>query len=104
MYPEITSDRQRRQYKKEFDSDLASYKRVCAEMDDISEQMHKLSRELDTLEERTMKYQGVADEYNRIKDLKRTPDYQAKKQQSKELRQKLFHIKRLVKNYDNSLC
>lgn len=57
MYPEITSDRQRRQYKKEFDSNLASYKSLCVEMDDISEQMHKLSRELDTLEEGTAKYQ-----------------------------------------------
>nr|XP_046213713.1 uncharacterized protein LOC124040681 [Oncorhynchus gorbuscha] len=104
MRPEITSDRQRRQYKKEFDSDLASYKSLCAEMDDISEQMHKLSRELDTLEEGTAKHQAVADEYNLLKVLKRTADYQAKKQRSKDLRQNLFHIKRLVKNYDNGLC
>lgn len=33
-----------------------------------------------------------------------TPDYQAKKKQCKELRQKLFHIKRLVKIYDQGLC
>ncbi len=57
LYPEITSDEQRRQYKKEFDSDLARYKSLCAEMDDISDQMHKLSRELDTLDEGSMKYQ-----------------------------------------------
>ncbi|KAM4604637.1 occludin-like [Polymixia lowei] len=104
LYPEITSDQQRRQYKREFDSDLARYKSLCAEMDDISDQIHKLSRELDTLEEDSMKYQGVEDEYNRLKDLKRTPDYQLKKKQTKELRHKLFHIKRLVKNYDRGLC
>ncbi|XP_073346722.1 uncharacterized protein [Pagrus major] len=104
LYPEIISDEQRHQYKKEFDSDLARYKSLCAEMDEISDQMHKLSRELDTLDEGSMKYQGVADEYNRLKDLKRTPDYQTKKKQCKELRQKLFHIKRLVKIFDQGLC
>uniref|UniRef100_A0A665TRG8 Zgc:154006 n=1 Tax=Echeneis naucrates TaxID=173247 RepID=A0A665TRG8_ECHNA len=104
LYPEITSDEQRQQYKKEFDTDLAHYKGLCADMDDISDQMHKLSRELDTLDEGSLKYQGVAEEYNRLKDLKKMSDYQAKKKQSKELRQKLFHIKRLVKTYDQGLC
>ncbi|XP_013995332.1 occludin isoform X2 [Salmo salar] len=48
---------------------LANYKSLCAEIDDISDQMQKLSQELDTLEDGTMKYQvqGVADEYNRTK-------------------------------------
>ncbi|KAK7945266.1 hypothetical protein WMY93_000994 [Mugilogobius chulae] len=104
QYPAIISDEQRREYKREFDSDLSRYKRLCADMDDISDQMHKLSRELDTLEPSSVKYQGVADEYNRLKDLKRTADYQTKKKQCRELRQKLFHIKRLVKNYDQGMC
>ncbi|XP_053293066.1 uncharacterized protein LOC128453975 [Pleuronectes platessa] len=104
LYPEITSDEQRQQYKREFDSDLSRYKRLCADMDNVSDEMHKLSRELDALDESSMKYQGVAEEYNRLKYLKRTPDYQAKKKQSKQLRQKLFHIKRLVKIYDQGLC
>uniref|UniRef100_A0A3Q1J1G4 Occludin n=1 Tax=Anabas testudineus TaxID=64144 RepID=A0A3Q1J1G4_ANATE len=104
LYPEITSDEQRQQYKKEFDSDLARYKSLCAEMDGISDQMHNLSRELDTLDEGSMKYESVAEKYNRLKDLKRKPDYQAKKKRCKELRQKLFHIKRLVKLYDRHLC
>ncbi|XP_041847390.1 uncharacterized protein LOC121643869 [Melanotaenia boesemani] len=104
QYPVITSEEQRREYKKEFNSDLARYKSLCSEMDHISDQMHKLSRELDTLDQNSMKYQGVADEYKRLKDLKKTPDYQAKKKQSKELRQKLFHIKRLVKIYDQGIC
>ncbi|XP_068195964.1 uncharacterized protein zgc:154006 [Antennarius striatus] len=104
LYSEIISDEQRRRYKKEFDSDLARYKSLCAEMDEISDQMHELSRELDALDEDSIKYQGVADEYNRLKGLKRTPDYQGKKKLCKELRQKLFHIKRLVKIYDQGLC
>lgn len=57
LYPEITSDEQRQQYKKEFASDLAHYKSLCAEMDDISDQMHKLSRDLDTLDEGSTRYQ-----------------------------------------------
>lgn len=57
LYPEIISDEQRRQYKKEFDMDLARYKSLCAEMDDISDQMHKLSRELDMLDQGSIKYQ-----------------------------------------------
>ncbi|CAG5896910.1 unnamed protein product [Menidia menidia] len=104
QYPVITSDEQRHKYKKEFDSDLTLYKTLCSEMDDISDQMHKLSRDMDALDESSTKYQGVADEYNRLKDLKRTADYQAKKKQSKELRQKLFHIKHLVKIYDQGIC
>ncbi|KAK5618121.1 hypothetical protein CRENBAI_021976 [Crenichthys baileyi] len=104
LYPAITTDEQRRRYKKEFDSDLAHYKSLCSEMDDISDQMHKLSRELDTLDEGSMKYQGMADEYNGLKDLKKTDDYQTKRRQSKELRRKLFHIKHLVKIYDQGFC
>ncbi|XP_061588636.1 uncharacterized protein LOC133452912 [Cololabis saira] len=104
MYPAITSDEQRREYKKEFDSDLAHYKSVCSRMDDISDQMHKLSRERDALDEDSTKYQDVTDEYNRLKDFKKTTDYQAQKKQCKELRLKLFHIKHLVKIYDQGFC
>ena len=42
----------------------------------------------------------MAEEYNQLKDLKRSPDYQSKKQESKVLRNKLFHIKRMVSAYD----
>ncbi|KAM9790010.1 occludin-like [Neosynchiropus ocellatus] len=104
LFPEILSDQQRQQYKREFDSTLVRYKSLCEDMDDVSDQMNKLGRELDTLDPESRKYQGVAEEYNRLKELKKTPDYQSKKKESKELRQKLFHIKRLVKNYDGGLC
>ncbi|XP_061652706.1 uncharacterized protein LOC133488626 [Phyllopteryx taeniolatus] len=104
QYPEIISDQQRQQYRRDFDSALVRYKSLCEEMDDICDQIHKLSRELHSLDKDSMKYQDVVDEYNRLKDLKRGPDYQGKKRESKELRQKLFHIKRLVKNFDQGLC
>ncbi|KAM5192320.1 occludin-like [Mantella aurantiaca] len=100
LYPPITSDIQRQEYKREFDSDLRKYKKMCAEMDDINTQLQQLNKQLDGLTEGTAQYQGVAEEYNRLKDLKRTPDYQTKKTETKQLRNKLFHMKRMVNAYD----
>lgn len=57
MYPQIASDAQRHDYKREFDADLREYKRLCAEMDDINDQLNKLSRQLDTLDDTSTKYQ-----------------------------------------------
>lgn len=57
VYPEITSDAERHDYKREFDADLREYKRLCAEMDDINDQLNKLSRQLDTLDDSSAKYQ-----------------------------------------------
>ncbi|KAM8961148.1 occludin-like [Pelodytes ibericus] len=102
LYPPIDSDTQRQDYKREFDSDLRRYKRMCAEMDDVNNQLQQLGKQLDGLTEGTIQYQGVAEEYNRLKDLKRTPDYQSKKTETKQLRNKLFHIKRMVNYYDKS--
>ncbi|KAF7695729.1 occludin [Silurus meridionalis] len=102
QYPEITSSAQRHDYKREFDSDLRTYKQLCAEIDDINDELNKLSRELDMLNEGTSKYQAVAEEFNRLKDLKRMPDYQEKKLRCRRLRHKLFHIKRIVKDYDRA--
>ncbi|KAJ6652816.1 hypothetical protein lerEdw1_010596 [Lerista edwardsae] len=100
LYPPITSDGIRQKYKQEFDTDLKHYKQLCAEMDSINDQINQLSKQLDLLQEDSLQYQGVAEEYNRLKDLKRTPDYQSKKMESKSLRNKLFHIKRMVSEYD----
>ncbi|XP_048351672.1 occludin-like [Sphaerodactylus townsendi] len=102
LYPPITSDRIRQEYKQDFASDLKHYKQLCAEMDSINDQINQLSKQLDHLPEDSLQYQGVAEEYNRLKDLKRTPDYQSKKMESKSLRNKLFHIKRMVSDYDKN--
>lgn len=56
-YPEIRTDADRQEYKREFDVDLREYKRLCAEMDDINDQLNKLSRQLDTLDDTSAKYQ-----------------------------------------------
>lgn len=57
MYPEITTDSQRHDYKREFDADLREYKWLCADMDDINDQLNKLSRQLDTMDDTSSKYQ-----------------------------------------------
>ncbi|ETE58330.1 hypothetical protein L345_15947, partial [Ophiophagus hannah] len=72
-YPPITSDDARQRYKQDFDTDLKRYKRLCGEMDAINDQINQLSRQLDQLPEDSLQYQGVAEEYNRLKELKRAP-------------------------------
>uniref|UniRef100_A0A8D2LLU6 Occludin n=1 Tax=Varanus komodoensis TaxID=61221 RepID=A0A8D2LLU6_VARKO len=71
LYPPLTSDGDRQKYKQEFDADLRHYKQLCAEMDGINDQINQLSKQLDHLVEGSLQYQGVAKEYNRLKDLKR---------------------------------
>ncbi|NXC45551.1 OCLN protein, partial [Penelope pileata] len=100
LYPPITSDSARQKYKQEFDSDLKRYKQLCAEMDSVNDRLNQLSRQLDSISEDSPQYQDVAEEYNQLKDLKRSPDYQSKKLECKALRNKLFHIKRMVSDYD----
>ncbi|XP_039180324.1 occludin-like [Crotalus tigris] len=99
-YPPITSDDARQEYKQDFDSDLKRYKQLCAHMDGINDQINQLSRQLDQLPEGTLQYQGVAEEYNRLKEMKQTPEYRSQKRETKSLRKKLFHIKRMVSDYD----
>ncbi|XP_018586607.1 occludin-like [Scleropages formosus] len=92
LYPKITSDEQRQQYKKVFDSDRRTYKQLCAEMDDISTQLRRL--------EGVPEHKVWGEEYKQLKELKRTPTYQAQKRQCREVQQKLLHIKRMIKFYD----
>ncbi|XP_038633826.1 occludin [Scyliorhinus canicula] len=100
LYPPITSDPIRQEYKQEFDTDHREYKQLCAEMDETNNQINFLSKRLDVLTEDDPNYQGVAEEYNRLKNFKKTSDYQSKRLQSKRLKSKLSHIKRMVSEYD----
>ncbi|XP_062452472.1 occludin [Rhea pennata] len=102
LYPPVASDGARQKYKQEFDTDLKRYKRLCAEMDGVNDRLNQLSKQLDGIAEDSPRYQDVAEEYNRLKDSKRSPEYQAKKAESKALRNKLFHIKRMVSDYDKT--
>ncbi|XP_006004445.1 occludin b [Latimeria chalumnae] len=100
-YPPITSDQQRQEYKRDFDSGLQEYKRLQAELDEVNKKISQLDKQLDDLQEGTEEYQAVADEYNDLKDLKKSEAYKDKKMHCKQLKGKLSHIKSLVSDYDN---
>ncbi|KAM9331459.1 occludin [Gastrophryne carolinensis] len=100
-YPPITSDQQRQDYKRDFDTGLQEYKKLQAELDEVSKSINRLDRELDEHPEGSQSYRAVADEYNHLKDIKASPDYRNKKKHCKDLKLKLNHIKRMVSNYDS---
>ncbi|NXK18808.1 OCLN protein, partial [Arenaria interpres] len=97
LYPPIASDGTRQKYKQEFDTDLKRYKQLCAEMDGVNDRLNQLSKQLDSISEDSPQYQVRA-----RRGLARdpSPDYQTKKMETKTLRNKLFHIKRMVSDYD----
>lgn len=101
-YPPITSDQQRQDYKREFDADLQEYKRLQAELEEVTKSMLQLDKELDEHPEGSQSYRGIADEYNRLKDIKSSSDYKTKKKHCKQLKAKLNHIKLMVSDYDRS--
>ncbi|XP_069779311.1 uncharacterized protein [Narcine bancroftii] len=100
LYPPITSDLIRQEYKSEFDTDHQEYKQICAEMNEVNNQINYLSKRLDVLTEDDPNYQGVAEEYNRLKNFKKTNEYQSKRLKTKSLKTKLSYIKRVVNHYD----
>ncbi|NXU65391.1 OCLN protein, partial [Horornis vulcanius] len=100
LYPPVGSAAERQRYKEEFGAELRRYKELCADMDGINQRLARLGRQLDREPEGSARYQALAEEYNHLKDVKRSPEYQEKKQESQTLRNKLFHIKRMVSDYD----
>lgn len=100
QYPPITSDQQRQDYKREFDNDLQQYKRLQGDLDEINKLFSQLNRQIDETED-TELYQGIAVEYNRLKEVKNSEEYREKKRHCKQLKTKLAHIKEMVSNYDN---
>lgn len=99
-YPPITSDQQRLDYKREFDADLQEYKRLQAELEEVTKSMVQLDKELDEHPEGSQSYRGIADEYNHLKDIKSSSDYKNKRKHCKQLKAKLNHIKNMVSDYD----
>ncbi|XP_042311789.1 occludin [Sceloporus undulatus] len=99
-YPPVSSDQQRQTYKREFDAGLQEYKRLQAELDEISKELSRLDKELDNYAEDSVEYRAAADEYNRLKDIKASADYKNRKAYCKMLKSKLSHIKRMVTEYD----
>ncbi|XP_069818938.1 occludin [Dendropsophus ebraccatus] len=101
-YPPITSVQQRQDYKREFDAELQEYKRLQAELEDVTKALAQLDQELDEHPEGSQAYKAAADEYNRLKDIKSSSDYKNKRTHCKQLKAKLNHIKRMVSDYDRS--
>ncbi|XP_030647800.1 occludin b [Chanos chanos] len=99
-YPPIVSDDERLDYKRDFDHDHMEYKRLQAELDDINMGLLEVDRELDRLQEGSPQYLDAMDEYNRLRNLKKSPEYQLKKRRCKYLKAKLAHIKKRVSDYD----
>uniref|UniRef100_A0A2D4G821 Occludin n=1 Tax=Micrurus corallinus TaxID=54390 RepID=A0A2D4G821_MICCO len=100
-YPSVSSDQQRQEYKRDFDAGLQEYKRLQAELDEISKELSHLDKELDDYIEGSEEYKAAADEYNRLKDIKSSADYKNRKAHCKMLKNKLSHIKRMVSDYDS---
>ncbi|XP_068191558.1 uncharacterized protein marveld2a [Antennarius striatus] len=101
-FPPIRNEQQRSDYKREFDRDHQEYKDMQAELDAINKDLSVVDRELDDLPEGSPQYLDALDEYNRIKNIKKTPDYKMKKRRCKYLKAKLNHIKKMVSDYDRS--
>lgn len=59
-YPPVSSDQQRQTYKRDFDAELQEYKRLQAELDEISKELSRLDKELDDYIEGSEEYKVAA--------------------------------------------
>ncbi|KAF7647694.1 hypothetical protein LDENG_00168070 [Lucifuga dentata] len=103
VFPPIMDEQERLNYKMEFDQNHHEYKSLQAELDNINQNLAELNRELDQYPEGSPQFLDAMDEYTKVKNLKRSPDYQTKKKRCKYLRSKLSHIKKKISEYDHSL-
>ncbi|XP_061589155.1 MARVEL domain-containing protein 2 [Cololabis saira] len=99
-FPPIRNEQERSSYKQEFDREHQEYKDLQAYLDGINKDLSELDRELDRLEEGSPQYLDALDEYDRMRSVKKSPDYQVKKRRCKHLKSKLNHIKKMVSDYD----
>ncbi|XP_010772525.1 occludin, partial [Notothenia coriiceps] len=99
-YPPIRNEVERNDYKRNFDREHQEYKDLQAELDALNKGLSDLDRELDDLQEGSPQFLDALDEYNRIKNTKKSPDYLVKKRRCKYLKSKLSHIKKMVSDFD----
>ncbi|CAL8318315.1 unnamed protein product [Lota lota] len=99
-FPPITNEDTRVAYKREFDSDHQEYKDLQAELDGVNRKLSDVDKELDNLEPGSPQFLDSLDEYNKLKDFKKSADYQMKKRRCKYLKGKLNHIKKMVSDFD----
>uniref|UniRef100_A0A3Q0RJ41 Occludin b n=1 Tax=Amphilophus citrinellus TaxID=61819 RepID=A0A3Q0RJ41_AMPCI len=100
LFPPIVDEQERLTYKQEFDRDHKEYKSLQAELDSINQDLADLDRELDRHPDGSPQFLDALSEYNRLKNLKKSSEYQLKKKRCKYLRSKLSHIKRKISEYD----
>ncbi|XP_051540276.1 occludin-like [Myxocyprinus asiaticus] len=98
-FPPIANNEEREDYKRLFDKEHQEYKDLQAELDQINKRLAEVDRELDDLQEGSPQFLDAMDEYNALKDKKRSGDYQVKKKRCKYLKAKLNHIKKMVSDY-----
>ncbi|XP_035291734.1 occludin b [Anguilla anguilla] len=99
-FPTILTEQDRLDYKRTFEKDLLEYKDLQSELDDINRNLSKLDKQLNSLHEGSPQYLDTLDEYNHLRNLKKSSNYQLKKKRSKYLKAKLAHIKKKVSDYD----
>uniref|UniRef100_A0A3P8NVL3 Occludin b n=1 Tax=Astatotilapia calliptera TaxID=8154 RepID=A0A3P8NVL3_ASTCA len=100
LFPPILDEQERLAYKQEFDRDHQEYKNLQAELDSINQDLADLDRELDRHSDGSPEFMDALSDYNRLKDFKKSSEYQIKKKRCKYLRSKLSHIKRKISEYD----
>ncbi|XP_028835035.1 occludin [Denticeps clupeoides] len=99
-FPPVHHKENRDRYKREFDKDHQEYKDLQADLDGINRNLAKLDQELDQLEEGSPQYLDAVDDFNNLKDQKKSADYQMKKRRCKYLKARLSHIKKMVNDFD----
>ncbi|KAG7274047.1 hypothetical protein CRUP_030769 [Coryphaenoides rupestris] len=101
-FPRITNEDMRVAYKREFDRDHQEYKDLQAELDAVNRKLSDVDKELDDLQQGSPQFLDALDEYNKLKDFKKSADYQMNKRRCKYLKGKLNHIKKMVSDFDRA--
>ncbi|XP_068617028.1 MARVEL domain-containing protein 2-like [Brachionichthys hirsutus] len=100
MFPSIVDEQERLNYKREFERDHQEYKSLQADLDSLNRDLADLDRALDRHPAGSPQFLDAMDEYTKLKNLKKSPNYEIKKKRCKYLRSKLSHIKKMISDYD----
>ncbi|XP_077416655.1 occludin b isoform X2 [Vanacampus margaritifer] len=101
LFPSIVDEEERLTYKQEFERDYHEYKIIQLELDNINENLAQLDRDLDKHPDGSPQFLDAMEQYTRLKNIKKSPDYQINRRRLKYLRSKLSHIKRMISDYDH---
>lgn len=101
VFPPILDETDRLSYRREFDRDHQEYKALTEEVDQVNRDLDSVQRDLSVYQPGSPQYMDALDEFDRLKSLKKSPQYLMKKKRCKLLRSKLSHIKRKISEYDS---